>query len=124
MVIVALVLTVRAALIRPPEPSAIPALQLLALRGAPGDAALAVFQAGERIVQQPGGWGAEGFHLHGEVNGREVMPGPRAIERGENGTYEWLFPTGGADHLRISLYWSDANHQRVEGSATRELTLP
>lgn len=105
------------------EPAVIPALEILDLRSAPPAGALIVFQAGERLEEQPGGWGAEGLHLHAEVNGLEVMPGPRAIERGSNATYEWLLPAGEADSMRVSLYWSDAQHRRIEGTTSRALTV-
>lgn len=75
-------------------------------------------RSGAPLAAQPGGWGSGGYHLHAELNGREIMPGPADIRRSSPDTYIWALPALAAGTHRISLFWSDASHLPVEGTAT------
>jgi hypothetical protein len=82
-----------------------------------------IFRTGDPITPQPGGWGRGGYHIHGELNGREVMPGPADIRRQRDGSYLWALGRVPAGEVRLRLYWSDAAHRPVESAATEPISV-
>jgi len=74
------------------------------------------FRTDATIQRMPGGWGIDRLHLHAEVNGRELMPGPTDIERQQDGSYLWRLGNVPTGDLRLRLFWSNEAHQRVTES--------
>ena len=100
-------------------PEVPPALFLI--RPTEGDTVEAVeleIRSGTPLAPQPGGWGSGGFHVHAELDGREIMPGPTDIRRAPANTYLWSLPPMPGGPHRISLFWSDPAHRRVTGTET------
>lgn len=98
----------------------IPALELIS----PGDneeVSLPMeirFRTENSLSVQPGGWGSGGYHLHAELSGREVMPGPEDIRRRPDGSYAWTLAGVQRGAISLRLFWSDAMHRPVlEGSS-------
>lgn len=101
-----------------------PALELLA--PADGDTVRSIeleLRTGAPLRTQPGGWGSGGFHLHAELDGREIMPGPTDIRRSSVDAYIWTFPPLAPGSHRINLFWSDSSHLPVAGTATPSIRL-
>jgi hypothetical protein len=95
----------------------------------PADAAVVepplriLFRAEGSLSRTPGGWGTGEFHVHAELAGRELMPGPDDIRRVEGGLYEWTVanPPRGASRLR--LFWSDRSHRAMPETSTAEVGI-
>jgi len=70
---------------------------------------------GERM---PGGWGVGEYHLHAELDGREIMPSPADIRRLPDGAYAWTIGSPSPGEREIRLFWSDRAHREVAEGAT------
>src|SRR5690606_29054935 len=77
-----------------------------------------VFRTEAPISVQPGGWGTGGYHLHADLSGIEVMPGPQDIRQREDGAYTWVVSGASPGELSVRLLWSDAAHRPVAGGGT------
>lgn len=80
-------------------------------------------RVGGTLTPQPGGWGSGGFHLHADVDGRELMPGPRDIRRLEGGRHAWTLPPLEPGVRTVALFWSDASHRAITGSRTPGISI-
>ena len=99
---------------------------LVLVRPTEGDTVEAVeleIRSGGPLAPQPGGWGSGGFHVHADLDGREIMPGPTDIRRASATTYLWSLPPIPAGTHRISLFWSDPAHRRVTGTETSPIRI-
>jgi hypothetical protein len=102
-----------------------PAIELLA----PGPGATLVsplavrFRTQEPIAHGPGGWGTRGYHVHLELNGRELMPAPESIRREGGGEYVWDVGRVPPGETRLRLFWSDAEHRPVPDSGTPDVMV-
>jgi hypothetical protein len=81
------------------------------------------FEGGAALAQMRGGWGAGEYHLHAEIDGREVMPGPRDIRPVGGGLHEWTFGRIESGEYTLRLYWSDTAHRPVSDGATAPVTI-
>jgi hypothetical protein len=87
--------------------------------GAVIDGALEVrFRIGGVGERMPGGWGVGEYHLHAELDGREIMPSPADIRRLPDGAYAWTIGTPSPGEREIRLFWSDRAHRPVAEGAT------
>lgn len=77
-----------------------------------------VFQSSRPLSPQPGGWGADGLHLHASLDGREIMPGTADIRRGDGNLYRWTLPSISPGRHAVSLFWSDASHRPLPETGT------
>ncbi|MQA90770.1 MAG: hypothetical protein GEU90_11105 [Gemmatimonas sp.] len=102
-----------------------PQLQLLApSRGDTVPAPIGLqFSSPVPLTNQPGGWGAKGFHLHAEIDGREWMPGPSDIRRQADGSYAWAVAKLSPGDHSLRIVWSDADHMPVTGGGTKQAPI-
>jgi hypothetical protein len=71
----------------------------------------------------PGGWEARGFHIHAEVDGVELMPGPNDVTRLDDNRYSWhIRPLAPGAHA-VRLFWSDRDHREVAEGASRTVRV-
>lgn len=76
------------------------------------------FDAAEELAPQPSGWGAGGFHLHLRLDALELMPGPGDVVALPSGGYRWTVGQLEPGPHSLRIFWSDAQHQEVEGGAS------
>lgn len=90
-----------------------------------GPLRLVFSSGGERLMWMPTGWGVGGHHVHVEVNGVEVMPGPSDISPQSGDRYSWVVANAPLGELTVRLIWSDSRHRPVDGggSDTRSIRL-
>lgn len=81
------------------------------------------FASDRTLAPHSDGWGADGFHVHAEIAGREVMPGPADIRRLGEGRYEWVVPGIPSGTVELRLVWSDERHGRVAANATKGVSI-
>ena len=77
-----------------------------------------VFRAQADLRPQPGGWGADGLHIHAEINGLEIMPAAGDIRTLPDGSYAWTVGRAPAGETTVRLLWSDVAHRPIEEGAT------
>lgn len=102
-----------------------PAVRLLEpAAGATLDAPLAVvFEVDREMERMSSGWGVEGYHIHLQLDGLELMPASADIEPRGDRTYRWsVGPLEPGEH-RLRLFWSDANHAPVEGGESEAIGI-
>ncbi|HEX8243074.1 MAG TPA: hypothetical protein VF541_06255, partial [Longimicrobium sp.] len=61
---------------------------------------------------------AAGRHVHARVGATELMPGTTDVRRVSGTTYRWTLPRLPSGASYVSLYWSDAAHRPLPGTAT------
>ncbi|MEX2571460.1 MAG: hypothetical protein WD737_09135 [Gemmatimonadota bacterium] len=81
------------------------------------------FESDAPLSVQPGGWGAAGFHIHAEVDGREAMPGPADIRRAADGSYVWSLAAVPAGERALRLLWSDGQHAPVGSGSDAPISV-
>jgi len=81
------------------------------------------FRTGAPIGALRGGWGVGEFHLHAELGGMEIMPGPSDLRRLPDGSYLWTIGRLAAGEHTFRLFWSDAAHRPLDASATPAVTV-
>lgn len=74
-----------------------------------------VFDVPEELRIQPSGWGAVGLHLHLQIDRLELMPSTADVVQLPDGDYQWVVGKLEAGSHRVHLFWSDANHRKVQG---------
>lgn len=118
MILLALFVLIRGGMADGEQPLTGPPLLAL-LEPTPGsevDGPLAlVFDVQAELEPQPSGWGVGGFHLHLQLDGLELMPGPADMTPVRSGGYRWLVGELEPGVHRLQLFWSDAQHRAVEG---------
>jgi hypothetical protein len=75
------------------------------------------FVVSTRLESREDGWGAGPYHLHLDLNGRELMPGPADLRQLQNGAYSWLLPEVGGGEVSLVLRWSDSSHRAIPDSS-------
>lgn len=95
----------------------------------PGDGAVLegpvelVFTAsGADLEPNPTGWGAEGFHVHADIDGVERMPAMADIRR-TGDRYTWTLADPPTGEVTVRLVWSDARHRPVAEGASDAVTV-
>src|SRR5690606_11568205 len=92
--------------------------------GAVVDGPLVVsFDVQAQLEQQPGGWGIGGYHVHLQLDGLELMPGPGDVSAAGSGGYRWRVGELEPGKHRLGLYWSDAQHRRVPEGASEVVEI-
>lgn len=74
------------------------------------------------VTPMPGGWGAEGYHLHARLDQRELMPGPDDVRREGEG-YVWTIPGVPPGERELSISWSDAAHRPLAETSTPSIVI-
>jgi hypothetical protein len=69
------------------------------------------------------GWGAGPYHVHAEVDGREIMPAAADIEPLEDGAYAWTLHRVEPGERAVRLTWSDPAHRVLEQGASRVVRI-
>lgn len=120
MILTAIILLVNSLVGSSPVSESAPDLQLVA--PADGDSvSLPIeirFRSSEALSNQPGGWGARNFHLHVEVGGVELMPGPTDIRPASANEYIWTVASLPLGDATLRLFWADAAHRPVTDGAS------
>jgi hypothetical protein len=92
-----------------------PAVRLL--EPAPGTALTGplavVFELDGELRQMSSGWGVEGYHLHLQLDGLELMPAPGDITELPDKGYRWTVGRLEPGPHTLKLFWADASHVRV-----------
>ena len=118
MIVLAIGLLINA-LVRPAITDGPPRLELLA----PADGDTLTLPVTVRLSSaapltiQPGGWGVPGYHVHVEVAGEELMPGPNDMRPAAVGEYLWDLPTVAPGPTSMRLFWADVAHREVADGA-------
>jgi hypothetical protein len=55
-------------------------------------------------------------HLHLDVGGTMLMPGPADVRRVRGGLYRWTLPPVPPGPATLRAYWSDAAHRAIAGA--------
>jgi hypothetical protein len=82
-----------------------------------------LFRPAVPINPGPGGWGTDRFHLHLDMNGRELMPGMDQIQRLPSGDYRWAVGAVPSGLHTLRLFWSDPAHRPVQGGDSESVTI-
>lgn len=78
---------------------------------------------GDALTWTPAGWGTGGYHLHAEVDGRELMPTREDIVREAGNIYQWTIPTVSTGDVTLRILWSDTRHRPVAESGSAPVRL-
>jgi hypothetical protein len=81
------------------------------------------FRPAAAINPSPAGWGTDRFHLHLDLNGRELMPGLDQVQRLPSGDYRWAVGAVPPGVHTLRLFWSDAAHRPVQGGGSESVTI-
>jgi hypothetical protein len=81
------------------------------------------FAVSSRLESREDGWGVGPYHLHLDLNGRELMPGPADLRRLPNGAYSWLLSEVGDGQVSLILRWSDSSHLTIPGAASDSVVV-
>ena len=102
--------------------TAAPLPTLAILSPAPGselDQPLAVeLDAGTELVPGPGGWTADGRHLHLFAGGTELMAAATELRHLGGTRYRWTLPRLPAGETTLRLAWSAESHRTLEQGAS------
>lgn len=126
MVLLALIVLIRGGMADGTQPLTSPPLLVLLEPTAGGevDGPLAlVFDVQAQLERQPAGWGVGGYHLHLQLDGLELMPGPADVTPVRSGGYRWVVGELEPGTHRLQLFWSDAQHRRVEGGESEVIEV-
>ncbi len=87
-----------------------------------GPVELVFTASGADLAPNPTGWGAEGFHVHAELDGVERMPAMADIRRTDD-RYAWMLADPPAGEITVRLLWSDSRHRPVPDGASEAVTV-
>lgn len=77
-----------------------------------------VFRVPQDMTLGDGGWGIESYHLHLSLDGVELMPAARDLERLGPGEYSWRVGSVDSGPHALQLLWSGADHRPIPGTGT------
>ncbi|HEU0301264.1 MAG TPA: hypothetical protein VFR37_17500, partial [Longimicrobium sp.] len=101
-------------------PAPVPALAILS--PAPGaqlpQPASVELDAGTELTLGPGGWTADGRHLHLFAGGTELMAGAGELRPLGGTRYRWTLPRLPAGAATLRLAWSAESHRTLEEGAS------
>ena len=81
-----------------------------------------VFETAAPLKPGPMGWQAEGRHLHLVAGERELMAGTADIVPAGPNRWKWTVRLPAGDRA-LRLYWSGADHVRMESGASPEVLV-
>ncbi len=87
-----------------------------------GPVELVFTASGADLAPNPTGWGAEGFHVHAELDGVERMPAMADIRR-MGDRYAWTLADPPTGAITVRLLWSDSRHRPVPDGASEAVTV-
>lgn len=77
-----------------------------------------VFRVPEDMTLQEGGWGIRSHHLHLSLDGVELMPAERDLERLGPGEYRWRVGSVDPGGHALQMLWSGTDHRPIPGTET------